>query len=595
MFLGANYYSDYDNADFNVFLPVNVINDKWKNNINCCFATWCPARSTFRLPRRLESWGRINWIVTWTSETEMKKDQLGESKYYLMDFLHLACKIDLHLLAEAIRPLVGSPFEFHQDVFVTCMVTSWDGHEVIIAHPLTAELPGHEAGGQLTEDNALTYITLALKQPPKTDDNLVMSQHNFVALVATTLANTFDTQVLHSKTWEIDQAKTTLLNRTYTSDTSFVDHPQPMVFASGWKRQIYVTTIDFLRPKYEGPLDFLFVVHPRMAIEDWRPLFPILRGLRASFAGIFPPTASVVLSSIEVPVGDRLLRGELVTIPHGPEEMLDRLPEARDAVVQILDYAQYRQTKMVGLGALIPSLTRHGRLLKQAKPKVSITTGHGFTALTIAQMVDDIEAEIGADGVVAVIGAAGSTGRAALRCMFKRAPSRKVLAVDVALQLDKIPQIPGWNPILHKYTANKQDIKEAAIVVCVTNAVGSILKAEDFGPNTVVLDDAQPENVDQSVLLARPDIRVVKCLARIPGLSCPFDMGLFTSDNRDEEVTFTCLAETVLLAAEGHVGSYVVGDPTDEQFENLEQMAVRHRFTPAKFFSFPSLGSVDLR
>jgi predicted amino acid dehydrogenase len=93
----------------------------------------------------------------------------------------------------------------------------------------------------------------------------------------------------------------------------------------------------------------------------------------------------------------------------------------------------------------------------------------------------------------------------------------------------------------------------------------------------------------------RPDIRVVKCLARIPGLSCPFDMGLFTSDNRDEEVTFTCLAETVLLAADGHAGSYVVGDPTDEQFDYLEQLAVRHRFTSAKFFSFPSLGNVDLR
>ena len=175
------------------------------------------------------------------------------------------------------------------------------------------------------------------------------------------------------------------------------------------------------------------MVHPRTAIENWRQLFPILRGLTARFAGLFPPTASIVLSPIEVPVGDRLLRGELVMIPHSPEEMLDRLPEARDAVVQILDYAEYRETKMVGLGALIPSLTRHGRVLRQAKPGVSITTGHGFTALTIAQMVDDIEAEIGSGGVVAVIGAAGSTGRAALRCMFRRAPSRQILAVDVAL------------------------------------------------------------------------------------------------------------------------------------------------------------------
>ena len=490
---------------------------------------------------------------------------------------------------------MGAAFESHQDVFVTCMVSSWDGHEVTIAHPVHAALPGHEAGGQLTEDNASTYITLALKRPLDTDSNLGICQQNSAALVAATLANAFDTEVLHSKTWEIDLAKTTLWNRRYSSNAALVDHPHPVVFSSGWKRQVFVTTIDSLRPKYEGPLDFLFVVHPRTAIEDWRQFFPTLRGLRASFAGFFPPTASIVLSPIEVPVGDRLLRGELVTIPHGPVEMLDRLPEARDAVVQILDYAQYRETKMVGLGALIPSLTRHGRFLRQTKPDVSITTGHGFTALTIARMVEEIEQEIGSDGVVAVIGAAGSTGRAALRCMFRRSPNRKILAVDLSLQLDKIPQIPGWNPKVHKLTSLKQEIKEATIVVCVTNAIGSILQPEDLGPNTVVLDDAQPENVDQSVLVSRPDIRIIKCLARIPGLSCPFEMGLFAPQNRDQEVTFTCLAETVLLAAERHPCSYIIGDPTDEQFDYLEQVALRHSVTSAKFFSFPSLGAVDLR
>jgi hypothetical protein len=65
---------------------------------------------------------------------------------------------------------------------------------------------------------------------------------------------------------------------------------------------------------------------------------------------------------------------------------------------------------------------------------MAITTDHGFTAVTITQMVDDIEEEIGASGVVAV-------------------------------------------------------------------------------------DDAQLENIDLSVLVARPDLRVVKCLTRISGAS----------------------------------------------------------------------------
>jgi hypothetical protein len=49
------------------------------------------------------------------------------------------------------------------------------------------------------------------------------------------------------------------------------------------------------------------------------------------------------------------------------------------------------------------------------------------------------------------------------------------------------------------------------------------------------------------------------------------------------------------LAAEGHPSSFIIGDPTDEQFDYLEKLAVRHGVTPATFFSFPSLGAVDLR
>jgi len=523
----------------------------------------------------------------------MTQERVEDGTYCRMDFLHLSEAIDLSSLAAALQPLVGADFEFHRDRFVECMVSSWGGREVLVAHPADASLPEHRCGGQLTENNAGTYITLTAKRCAEVSGDVGPCQHELVTSVAATLAATFGTEVLHSKTWDIDQAKTTLWSRRFRSGASSDQSPDPVVFASGWKRHALATTIESLRPKYDGPLDFLFVVHPRSVADRRRP-FPLMRGLTTDRVEIIQPTCTI-LGPIEVPVDDRLLRGELVTIPHAPEEMLERLSEARDAVVQILDYAEHRATRMVGLGALIPSISRQGRLLRQAKPGVAITTGHGFTALTIARMVEDIENEIGADGVVAVMGAAGSTGRAALRCMFRRSPARRVLAIDLSEQLGKIPQIPGWNPAVHRLTSFKQEIKEATIVVCVTNAIGSILGADDFGPHAVVLDDAQPENVDQSVLVARPDIRIVKCLARIPGLSCPFDMGLFTPETRDPEVTFTCLAETVLLAAEQHSQSYVIGDPTDEQFDHLERAALRHRVTPATFFSFPSLGAIDLR
>ena len=186
------------------------------------------------------------------------------------------------------------------------------------------------------------------------------------------------------------------------------------------------------------------------------------------------------------------------------------LSAARDALIWVLDYVNHREVKFVSLGALIPSIAWQGRPLKQPGPTMAITTDHGFTAVAITQMVDHIEEEIGASGVVAV-------------------------------------------------------------------------------------DDAQLENIDRSVLVARPDLRVVKCLTRIPELHGPFEMGLFTPVNRDDEVNFTCLPEISLSAAEQHPASCVVGDPTDKQLDYLAEAARRHGVRPAEFFSFPEVGGISLQ
>ena len=510
----------------------------------------------------------------------------------LMDFLHLGEAIDLRRLASVLRPFVEAAFEFQQDQFVECMVATWAGHEVVVSHPREEPNAEYVEAGELTENNAVAAITLTVKQSGEQVGETATRQRELASSIAMAVATTCDTEVLHSKTWDVERARTIVWNRRYRREASPVDPEPPVVFTSGWKRIALVTTIESLRPKHDGPLDFMHVIHPRAVVDKRRP-FPLMRGLTANTVASLQPRCTV-LGPIDVPIGGRLLRGELVSIPHAPHEMLNGLSDARDALIKVLDYAEHREANFVSLGALIPSISRQGRLLKKARPHMAITTGHGFTAVTIAQMVEDIEKEIGSDGVVAVMGAAGSTGRAALRCMFRRSPRRRVLAVDLPQQMSKIPEIPGWNPTVHRLTTVKEEIKEAAIVVCVTNAVGGILRADDFGPNTVILDDAQPENVDISVLDARPDLRVVKCLTRIPELHCPFEMGLFTAELLDPEVNFTCLAEIILSAAERHPASCVVGDPTDEQLQYLEAAAQRHGVRPAEFFSFPSIGAIDL-
>lgn len=91
----------------------------------------------------------------------MKQESIDDCVSCRMDFPHLSTAIDLNSLAAALRPLVGVEFDFRQDELVECMVASWNGHEVIIAHPLEAVLPEYACGGQLTENNAATSGTKA--------------------------------------------------------------------------------------------------------------------------------------------------------------------------------------------------------------------------------------------------------------------------------------------------------------------------------------------------------------------------------------------------------------------------------------------------
>lgn len=136
-----------------------------------------------------------------------------------------------------------------------------------------------------------------------------------------------------------------------------------------------------------------------------------MRGLTAMTVARLQPRCTV-LGPIDVPIGGPPLRGELVSLPHAPQEMLDGRSDARNALVNVLDCAEHREARFVSLWALIPSISRQGRLLKEARPHMAITTGH-----------------------------------ATLRCMFRRSPRRRVLAIELPQQMSKIPEIPGWNPI----------------------------------------------------------------------------------------------------------------------------------------------------
>ena len=348
---------------------------------------------------------------------------------------------------------------------------------------------------------------------------------------------------------------------------------------------------------YEGALDFVFVVHPRHR-TDLTKLFPEAHFYPDSLVcqlALFYET--YVSSWVECNIGGVTLRGEILSIPYSPLDLIDQLPRARAALKATVAYAKTRSTKILGLGALLPAISSYGAILLEDAGEVGITTGHGFTALTVVKYIEAIETARLDSRPIAIVGAAGSTGRAVIRCLLHDNPQRSLLLIDLPQQLGLITKIKGLNPEQHMVTSDRKVLKKAGIVVTLTNAPGAILSADEFAYNAVILDDAQPENVSVDVLNLRPDLTVIKCLAKVPGLSCPLDLGLFGEVSDPEftrELTFTCLAETILLAAAGHQGNFTIRDPSDEQLALLRDLAEKLDVGIPSMHSFPEIGFIEL-
>jgi predicted amino acid dehydrogenase len=360
---------------------------------------------------------------------------------------------------------------------------------------------------------------------------------------------------------------------------------------------VSVTTNLACVPEHRGPLDFVFVVHPR-AIEDVFRVYPHLdpRDGAAAMAAVrrFPVS---VASPITVTCGGRRLHGELVSIPYLPAEFRRRIRPIRAALREVMAYASSRGARVVGLGALIPSRTRYGADLAPFAQGMTVTTGHAFTAHALARHVWALEALWGDPRTVAIVGAAGSIGSGTARALAGRPRGQTVTLIDVAARLGAVERLrqemiaAGCRRI--EISSCLESIRDAAVVVCATNAPTAIIRPSDLAPGCIVIDDSQPPNITLETAWEAKAV-VIKCLAAVPAVDCPFDYGLFPPEERAgrEGVIFTCLAETIMLAADGGATGFDVGSPGPGPLSAIAALAEKFGVTIAPFQSFPEVGGL---
>lgn len=345
----------------------------------------------------------------------------------------------------------------------------------------------------------------------------------------------------------------------------------------------------FIHSKFGQKYQFAFLVHPRTdELEDsdvygdndiyrpypfFRHLFPILGKEKAEkiIRDYAKKVVPITLSTIKVDYKGVKLRGMLLSTVRTPEQLLRGGKNTRIHLADLYRLASRKGARRVGLGALLPSMTRYGEDLVQVSANTGISTGHAYTGYVIVEFLRYIMScrELGDRvPVVAVVGAAGSTGRATLKMLEKTEPlvhNYNLHLVDVPAKKQTLSALADEIKVEGCCVQVYTDLESLAVcdyVIVVTAAKGAIIRPGHIRPGTVIIDDSQPRNTSPE--LVQSGAFVVDVLARINGLDCGFDFGFKANNLKDTSVTFTCAAEAILASLAECWEDLAIGEVTDD-------------------------------
>lgn len=345
----------------------------------------------------------------------------------------------------------------------------------------------------------------------------------------------------------------------------------------------------------EQKIDFAFLIHPRSK-DDVLKKYPIFRRIPEKLMEIillFWPCIIVgTLKGVNSTPDQRELKGLLIGISMTPQMMVDYPWLVKRKIGKAIRKARLMGAKMVGLGGWIPAFTGYGLDLEKTPDRVGITTGHAYAAWTIASYAQEalekksIETE---RPVVAIVGAAGSTGSLVAEVLIESGLRIDLLFVDAPKKIKEIEasarRYRMEKGVNVETSSRLSSIAMADVIVVVSSAGEVILEPEHVKEGAIVIDDTQPRNTSEHLL---EKATVIDVLSEVPGLSIKFDIGLV---KERPEVTFTCLAEVAILAAHGWSGDFSVGRPDLSKVTEIARMAEACGVRPARFVSFSRINT----
>lgn len=332
--------------------------------------------------------------------------------------------------------------------------------------------------------------------------------------------------------------------------------------------------------------EFAFVVHPR-DYRDFARKYHFSRRLPRNLIEFVLkhlwPLIVAPITGLKDKEGKEIL-GYLIGCPLTAFQMLSDRQLAQRRILQSVRLAEKIGAKIVGLGGLTASLTKGGLDLKD-KVKAGITSGYAYTTLTVTGHALRACRVLGLDVeeiTIAIVGAGGNVGSNSAKLIAKNG-AKKLLLIDLLRKKSRAENLikflkTTYPEIEVSYSPNIKEIRNTDLIITATNAPETVIKSEYVKPGTVIVDDAQPSDVDHEVIM-RDDVIVLSGgVVHTPGVRTHFNFGLAHKDDN-----YSCLVEILILAAHHWQGHCSIGELDERLIEKIENMSREFGFKLGDF------------
>jgi len=332
---------------------------------------------------------------------------------------------------------------------------------------------------------------------------------------------------------------------------------------------------------------FAFILHP-LDVSDIARKYAFTRCLPGSWVEaalqIMSPQDCGRITGVRSLTGAET-EGWFVGCPLTANQLLNGNPQrATEKIIQACNEAAELGADIVGLGAFTSIVGDKGLTIAE-RVGIGVTTGNSFTTATGLEGTLLAAERMGHDpkqSTAAILGATGSIGKIAAKLLAPQV-GRLVLVGRKRETLEGLlADLNGADNVTVE-TDLTAALRDADMIVAVTSSIEAIVQPEHLKPGAVVCDIARPRDVSKRVAEERDDVLVIEGGAvAVPGEpNIEFNFGF------PPGMVYACMAETMMLALEGHTSDYSLGaDLKQEQVEETAAWGKKHGFRLAGFRSF---------